>query len=256
MNNIIDTVIIPAAGAGKRIKEQLDITYSKEMILVNNKPCIRYIIDEAIASGIKNIIVIVHESKKDLITYLNSLKLDINLTISFQNTQNGIAKAIYSAKQYINTNYFGVMLGDDVFTPSKIVFKQLLKLFNKNNQNVIGVLEIADVNLIKKYSSMKIESLVGNTFKILDIIEKPQEDEIYSMYASQGRYIFSKNIFSVIEKQNTGINNEFQLTDSIRLLLKEEPCAGLILDGIHYDFGSIDGLKQALRNRINFNIKK
>jgi len=237
--NKITSCVIAAAGKGLRVKEYLN-GLSKEMIPVNNIPAIKYLIDEALSTSIKKVYVVVHKEKKDLINYLNSLIKDgYPITLTFQEIQNGISGALYTCKDLIKEEYFSLFLGDDLFLGINAI-KQLINTFNKTNSNVIGIRRVLKKN-IHLYSSLKLERVSNNTFKCLDIIEKPQ-DTYFSSYSTCGRYILSKEVFSIIAKYIDNVADELGITEIIKELIPN--VYARILKGERLDMGLIDDIRK------------
>lgn len=259
----ITKAVIPVAGLGTRF---LPITKSvpKEMLPIVDKPILSYIIDECIESGITDILLITSPYKKviedyfdqnyelakrleekDKVTELESLNTkpkNVNIYFIRQGEPQGSGHAINLAKTFVGNDSFAVLYGDDIMKSKTPALKQLIEVHEKTSANVIGCLEIPR-ELSPKYGMIEFENQVDN--KIKTIIEKPPVEESPSNYAGLGRYIVSSNVFSILETLNRGVGNEYQFTDAMKELMKQENFYACILDATYYDTGSKIGYLKA-----------
>lgn len=248
--------VIPVAGMGTRF---LPITKSipKEMLPIYDKPTIDYIIDEAIDSGIEEILLITSSYKKTIEDYFDrSFELEKRLEKSGkitlaekvkkigtkvkvfyirQGEPMGSAHAISLAKNFINNEPFAVLYGDDLMMYETPVLRQLIDMYEKYDSNIIGVKEV-DKDIVDRYGIVEYEDI--ETRKIKTIIEKPSIENAPSTSAGLGRYIVKPEIFDEIEKLEVGINGEYQFTDAMLNLMKYEDFYACMFDGKYFDTGN------------------
>ena len=256
--------IIPVAGLGTRF---LPITKSvpKEMLPIVDKPTLQYIIEEAVNSGIEEILLITSPYKKCIEDHFDrSYELESRLIkngklkeakmvedisklakIFFirQGEPLGSAHAISLAKEFVGNESFAILYGDDVMYSDNIpVLKQLIDKHKENNASIIGCLEV-DKNIVNRYGIIKYKD--NDINKIESIIEKPDIESAPSNLAGLGRYILNPEIFDYIEKLNPGKNDEYQLTDAMQEMMKKHEYEVCKIDGIYYDRGSKEGYFRA-----------
>ena len=239
MRKMIKLAIIPAAGKGTRLRP-LTTAIPKEMLHVAGKPVIEYVIENVRDAGIEDVIVVTGYQKHAILDYLGSgSKLGVKIAYAVQDELSGLAHAVYSARHIVKDNSFLVMLGDNILRPKSFV-KDLINFHIKSKSTAtIGVLEVEDVS---RYGIVKINP----EGKVLDLVEKPNPEQAPSNLAIAGIYVFEPIIFNAIEKTKPGAKNEYQLTDSIKILLQEGyPVYALKLNGIHIDCGTIEDLVKA-----------
>lgn len=261
----IKKAIIPAGGLGTRF---LPATKSqpKEMLPIIDKPTIQYIIEEAVESGIEDILIVTNRTKKAIEDYFDkSVELEseleqkgeeelLNIVKKISDIANvyyirqkepkGLGDAILTAKSFIGNNPFAVLLGDDVITSKIPVLKQMIDVYQKYQSSIIGVQNVnwKDVN---KYGIISGEFLEDRIFKVEDMLEKPQRCDAPSNLAILGRYIITPEIFSILENQQAGLGGEIQLTDSLSKLAKIRPIYSYNFVGKRYDIGNKLGFLQA-----------
>ena len=268
----IRKAVIPAAGLGTRF---LPITKSmpKEMLPIIDKPVIHYVVQEAIQSGIEDIIIITGRGKRSIEDYFDaSPELELHLQrfgkqsplgeleeiSSFegihyirQKDPLGLGHAILRAKKHIDESPFAVLLGDDIIANSTPCTAQLMKVYENTSQSVLSIERIPDEKL-SSYGIIKGSELEKNLYKIEDIVEKPQKESAPSNLGAVGRYIFTPTIFECLEKTQKGFGNEIQLTDAIRILLQKEDVYGYQFEGKRYDTGDRIGYLETV---IDFALK-
>jgi len=231
--------VIPAAGRGTRL-EPITLAIPKEMLMVGDKAVIEYVIDAMKQVGITDITVVVGWRKHAILDYLGSgERLGVKLTYVVQDQRDGLAKAVYAGKNVTHDEPFLVVLGDNFFYP-KTFLKDILSFHNENKADAtIGVAEIEDTT---RHGIIK----PGDDNRIIDLIEKPKPSDAPSKLGCIGIYIFKPSIFDAIEKTKPGFNNEYQLTDAIKILVekKHKVCYRKI-KGKHIDIGTIEDLKKA-----------
>jgi UTP--glucose-1-phosphate uridylyltransferase len=253
----IRKAIIPAAGLGTRF---LPVTKSmpKEMLPIIDKPVIHYVVEEAVDAGIEDIIIITGRGKRAIEDYFDaSPELEMRLKdqkkieqlkqlkeisdfpgIHYvrQKEPMGLGDAILKAEKHIGNEPFAVLLGDDIIVNSQSCTGQLMSVFSRFQKSVISI-ELLPPEKISSYGIIKGSEIEPDIFAIQDIIEKPTPDSAPSNMGAVGRYIFVPEIFDCLKRTSPGVGNEIQLTDAIRLLLKEQPVYAYKFRGKRYDTG-------------------
>jgi UTP--glucose-1-phosphate uridylyltransferase len=255
-------VVIPAAGLGTRLLPATK-AQPKEMLPVIDKPAIQYVVEEAVASGIKDILIITGRGKRAIedhfdraveleyilekkgkLKELKEIKLISEMANIFyvrQKEQLGLGHAVLCAKEHINEESFAVMLGDDLIINSKPCLKQLIEVYQKKNASIIAI-EPVPKDKVNRYGIIKGTKVEDNLFEIEDIMEKPDPDSAPSNLAAIGRYILTPRIFQCLEETGPGVGGEIQLTDAIKLLLSKEKVYAYQFSGKRYDIGSKEDL--------------
>ena len=262
----ITRAVIPAAGLGTRFLPATKAT-PKEMLPIVDKPTIQYIVEEALASGIEDILIITGRSKRAIEDHFDrSIELELNLSekgkeewldmvrsisdirVHYirQKEPRGLGHAILCAKQFIGNEPFAVLLGDDVvYNDKRPALRQLIDVYEKTGASVLGVQEVPR----EKVSSYGIVAARGTrdprTFAVADMVEKPPVNEAPSNMAVLGRYIITPEIFELLEHTNPGAGGEIQLTDGLRSLLKIQPVYAYNIEGRRYDVGDKEGFLEA-----------
>ena len=254
---MIKKAVIPAAGLGTRF---LPATKSmpKEMLPLLNKPAIQFVVEEAIASGIEDILIITGRGKRAIEDYFDSspeleshllqnekyelLKevKDIsslaNIYYVRQKEPKGLGDAILKAEKHVGDEPFAVLLGDDIIKGNVPCIKQLTNLFEKYNKSIIAVEEVPKEK-VSSYGMIKGREIEDLTYLIEDIIEKPDVEETPSNIATVGRYVLAPEIFDCIKETKPGSGNEIQLTDSIRILKAQQEVYAYKFQGKRHDVG-------------------
>ena len=259
--------IIPAAGLGTRLLPNTK-SIPKEMLPLVDKPVIQYIVEEAVAAGIEEILIITNRGKtpiEDYFDYAPDLeerlladgKEDEARTVRAvadmadvffvrQKETKGLGHAIWRAKNVVHGAPFGILLGDDIMLSKQPVLHQLVEAAEANACSAIAVREVPD-ELIVKYSSVKLEEQLGErVYRISDMNEKPTLEEKLSQYAILGRYVLTPGIFDILEHTPPGRNNEIQLTDAMRTLCRREPMCAVDFEGRRYDTGNLKGYLESI----------
>ena len=222
--------VIPAAGFGTRF---LPATKSqpKEMLPIVDKPTLQYIIEEAIESGIEEILIITGRSKKSIEDHFDkSVELEleleqkgktemlemvqqisnmVNIHYIRQKEPKGLGHAIYCAKSFIGNDPFAVLLGDDIVDSETPCLKQLIGAYNEYKTSILGVQEVAKEDT-DKYGILDCKHIEDRVYKVKDMVEKPNVDEAPSNIAILGRYIITPAIFEILENQEPGKGGEIQ----------------------------------------------
>ena len=265
--------IIPAAGLGTRLLPNTK-SIPKEMLPLVDKPVIQYIVEEAVAAGVEQILIITNRGKNPIEDYfdyapdleerlLQDGKKDearvvrrvadmADVFFLRQKETKGLGHAIWRAKSFVGDEPFGILLGDDIMLSEKPVLKQLVEAAEANSCSAIAVREVPD-ELIVKYSSVKLEEKLGDrVYRISDMNEKPTLAEKLSQYAILGRYVLTPAIFDILEHTAPGRNNEIQLTDGMKELVHREPMCAVDFEGRRYDTGNLKGYLESI---IDFALK-
>ena len=261
----IRKAVIPAAGLGKRV---LPATKSmpKEMLPIVDKPAIQYIVEEAVKSGIEDILIIVSRGKttvedhfdrspeleKRLIetgkneVYENMKYISKMANICFvrQQKQQGLGHAILQAKSFVGNEPFAVLYGDDVIIGENPVCGQLCRAYEEFGLGTVGMKEVSE-DAIQKYSSLKTLLIKDNIYSVTDMIEKPTKDKILSLYSILGRCVLPPEIFNILENTPAGAGNEIQLTDAMKVLATTTGMLGVDFIGKRYDMGNKLGILEA-----------
>lgn len=267
----IRKLIIPAAGWGTRFLPVTKIIH-KELIPVLNRPAIDYLVDEALDSGIEEVLIIVSDRKKNLLNYFKVDKdLEVELAsknktelltkvkqtnrekyikVVIQKQQHGLGHALACAKDFIKNEPFAVILGDDLIKSKVPAIKQMMDFYYANNGvNILGVQEVEARN-VHKYGIVKPldESQRNNkSFEIADAVEKPKLEDAPSHKAILGRYIFNPEILDILSKIKYDGKNEIQLVDAFKELWDKynQKIYAFEFEGTRYDLGSMEGFVKA-----------
>ena len=251
-------VVIPAAGMGTRFLPATK-AQPKEMLPVVDKPAIQYVVEEAVESGMTDIIIITGRGKRAIEDHFDkSYELEHKLRESGnkealeevqriasmadifyirQKEQLGLGHAILCAKKHVGNEPFAVMLGDDIVVNEKPCIGQLVDVHEDYRASVVGV-EKVPASKISRYGVISGKRVKNNIFKIDDLIEKPSPSEAPSDLAIIGRYVFEPEIFTYLERIGPGKGGEYQLTDAMRLLCRKKGLYGLRFSGRRFDIGS------------------
>lgn len=262
----ITKAVIPAAGLGTRV---LPATKSmpKEMLPIVDKPAIQYIVEEAVNSGITDILIITNRGKSviedhfdrsvsleavlergrkvDMLKSIENIHKLANISYIRQIETKGLGHAVSRAKTFVGNDPFVVMYGDDVIIGDKPATAELISAYGEFGKGVLGIKKVAE-NEIYKYSSLKVENIHDNVFKCTDMIEKPQTPEaVLSCYSILGRCVLPPEIFDILENTKPGAGGEIQLTDAMRELATTCGMAAVEYSGKRYDMGNKLGILQA-----------
>ncbi|WP_191566665.1 UTP--glucose-1-phosphate uridylyltransferase GalU [Metabacillus idriensis] len=255
--------IIPAAGLGTRFLPATK-AMPKEMLPIVDKPTIQYIIEEAIESGIEDLIIVTGKGKRAIEDHfdhnfeleqnlIEKEKYDllekvrhssgINLHYIRQKEPKGLGHAVWCARRFIGNEPFAVLLGDDIVQAETPCLKQLINEYDKTGSSVIGVQTVSD-NQTHRYGIIDPLSKEGKLYQVNKFVEKPKQGTAPSNLAIMGRYILTPDIFDLLEKQETGAGGEIQLTDAIQSLNEQQNVYAFDFDGTRYDVGEKFGFIQ------------
>ncbi len=257
--------VIPAAGLGTRFLPATK-AQPKEMLPIVDKPTIQYIVEEAVAAGIEDIIIISGRGKRAIEDHFdksyeleNMLKqknklamLEVvenisklaNIYYVRQKEPKGLGHAIYRAKSFIGNEPFAVMLGDDIVRSEVPCIGQMINKYNEFGNSVIGLQKV-DISDVSSYGVIGGEQVADRLYNIKEMVEKPAIKDAPSNLAIKGRYIINPEIFGCIERTKPGKNDEIQLTDALAMLLENQKIYGYEFKGKRYDVGNKLGFLKA-----------
>ncbi|PLT31780.1 UTP--glucose-1-phosphate uridylyltransferase GalU [Peribacillus deserti] len=265
--------IIPAAGLGTRFLPATK-AMPKEMLPIVDKPTIQYIVEEAIESGIEDIIIVTGKGKRAIEDHFdNSFELEQNLLekgkfellnevqksskmvdIHYirQKEAKGLGHAIWCARKFIGNEPFAVLLGDDIVQADKPCLKQMIDQYDRFRASIIGVQKVPEEE-VSRYGVVDGEEIHERLYSVTDLIEKPKVEDAPSNLAIMGRYILSPRIFEILQHQKPGAGGEIQLTDAIAELNRYESVYAYNFNGKRYDVGEKLGfikttIEMALQN--------
>lgn len=253
----IRKAIIPAAGLGTRFLPATK-AMPKEMLPIVDKPTIQYIIEEAVASGIEDIIIVTGKGKRAIEDHFDSsFELEHNLAekgkwglleevrkpsemadIHYirQKEPKGLGHAIWCARKFIGDEPFAVLLGDDIVESTVPCLKQMMDVFNTYQSTVVGVQPVPWEE-VDRYGIVDGRKKAERIYETTRLVEKPAGDEAPSNLAIMGRYILPSSIFALLEGQQAGKNGEIQLTDALSTLARIEPIVAYQFEGKRHDVG-------------------
>ncbi|MBR6452571.1 MAG: UTP--glucose-1-phosphate uridylyltransferase GalU [Lachnospiraceae bacterium] len=257
--------IIPAAGLGTRFLPATK-AQPKEMLPIVDKPTIQYIIEEAVASGIEDIIIVTGRNKRSIEDHFDkSIELELELErggkqellemvrdisdmadIHYirQKEPRGLGHAILTAKHFVGNEPFAVLLGDDVVVARKPCLAQMIEVYGEYKTSVLGVQRVPH-EVVNKYGIVDCKGIDDRVYKVRDLVEKPRVEDAPSDIAILGRYIITPTIFSYLETQDAGTGGEIQLTDALKRMACDEAMYAYDFKGHRYDVGTKCGFLQA-----------
>jgi UTP--glucose-1-phosphate uridylyltransferase len=271
----IRKAIIPAAGLGTRFLPATK-ALPKEMLPIVDKPTIQYIVEEAVASGIEDIIIISGRGKRSIEDYfdqsyeLEDALLKKNKQLLFDEVQKisslanihyirqkepkGLGHAIYCARSFVGDEPFAVLLGDDIVKSSKPCLKQLIDVFNRYHSSIVGVQQVLE-DEVSKYGIIKPKGseIDENVINIETLVEKPKKEEAPSRFAIMGRYVLRPEIFDILKDLPPDSGGEIQLTDAINKMNYSQAVYAYQFHGQRYDIGNKVGF---IRATIDFALQR
>lgn len=261
--------VIPAAGLGTRVLPASK-AMPKEMLPIVDKPAIQYIVEEAVASGITDILIITSRGKTTVEDHFDrapelearllasgkqavhdeivGISKLANITYIRQKETKGLGHAVLCAKTFVGNEPFAVLYGDDVIIGGeKPACKELCEAYEKYGKGVAGIKPVP-MDQISKYCSLKVEDMGDEQgiLKVTDMVEKPMPTQVMSNYSILGRVVLPPEIFPILEKTAPGANGEIQLTDAMKVLAQTEGMVGRQFSGDRYDMGNKFGILQAI----------
>ena len=262
----IRKAVIPAAGLGTRVLPATK-AMPKEMLPIVDKPAIQYIVEEAVAAGIEEILIITGRGKGIMEDHFDhAFELERNLEANPAKAQmleqclgianmadifflrqqetKGLGHAILKAKPFTADEPFVVLYGDDVIMGEDPVAAQLIRAYGETGRPCVGIKEVSR-EAIRKYSSMKCTRIKDNLYDITDMIEKPAPGQEFSLYSILGRCLLTPDIYPLLENTAPGAGGEIQLTDAMAVIARTGGMTGVDFTGKRYDMGSKLGVMQA-----------
>lgn len=268
----IKKAVIPVAGFGTRLLPATK-AQPKEMLPVVDKPAVQYVVEEAVNSGIEELLLVTGRNKRaiedyfdyaielereleekgktDLLNVVRNVSEMVSIYYVRQKVANGLGDAIYHAKGFISDEPFGVLLADDIIDSSKPCLKQMINVYKSYPGIILAVMKvpIKDTNL---YGIIKGNKIDDRLYEVEDLVEKPNPMEAPSNIAIVGRYILMPSIFESLENTKAGKNGEVQITDAIRNLLIKEKIYAYEFEGARFDVGEKLGY---LKANVSFALK-
>lgn len=262
----ITKAVIPAAGLGTRVLPASK-SVPKEMLNIVDKPAIQYIVEEAVAAGITDILIITNrgksaienhfdhsfeletqlskkDDKADLLAQVQAVAKLANIYFIRQKETKGLGDAVLCAKAFVGNEPFAVLYGDDVIVGEIPVTKQLIDAYNKYAMSAVGV-KLVPLDQIQKYCSLAVTPRADGSLLCTDMVEKPAPHQVMSPYAILGRCVLTPDIFDILEHTPKGAGDEIQLTDAMKILAQKKGMTAVDFVGQRYDLGSKLGILKA-----------
>ena len=260
----VTKAVIPAAGLGTRFLPATK-AQPKEMLPVVDRPSIQYVVEEAVAAGIDDILIITGRNKRSLedhfdrnfelehflaekgkfddLAEVQALADLADIHYVRQGEPLGLGHAVSVARKHVGDNPFVVLLGDDIMHHDTHLLRDMIRNYEQSGASTVALMAV-EPSEISSYGCAAAENREGNLCQISDVVEKPKPEDAPSNLAIVGRYLFTPGIFDALQHVEPGVGGEIQLTDAIALLLKEEPVMGLIFEEGRFDIGKkIDYLR-------------
>ncbi len=264
MNGPVRKAVIPAAGLGTRFLPATK-AMPKEMLPVVDRPSIQYVVEEAVAAGLDDIIIITGRNKRSLEDHFDrNVELENQLSAKGkiddleqvkaladladihyvrQGEPLGLGHAVSMAAKHVGDHPFVVLLGDDIMHHNSTLLPDMIANYRATGASTVALMEVLPAD-ISAYGCAAPEDRSATTCRIVDVVEKPKAEDAPSNLAIVGRYLFTPGIFEALSHVEPGVGGEIQLTDAIALLIKEEPVMGMIFDEGRFDIGKkIDYLR-------------
>ncbi|MGE7602893.1 UTP--glucose-1-phosphate uridylyltransferase GalU [Peribacillus sp. NPDC097675] len=260
----IRKAIIPAAGLGTRFLPATK-AMPKEMLPIVDKPTIQYIVEEAIESGIEDIIIVTGKGKRAIEDHFDhSFELEQNLfqkgkfdllkevqkssklvDIHYirQKEPKGLGHAVWCARKFIGDEPFAVLLGDDIVDAQKPCLQQMIEQYEMSKASILGVQKVSNEE-VSRYGIIEANEIGNRLYNVTSLVEKPKQEDAPSNLAIMGRYILNPEIFKILGDQPPGAGDEIQLTDAISRLNEYESVYAYDFEGIRYDVGEKIGFIQ------------
>ncbi|WP_404455309.1 UTP--glucose-1-phosphate uridylyltransferase GalU [Oceanobacillus kapialis] len=268
----VKKAIIPAAGLGTRFLPATK-AMPKEMLPIVDKPTIQYIVEEAIESGIEDIIIVTGKGKRAIEDHFDhNFELEDNLIkkekfellekvnhassvdIHYirQKDPKGLGHAVWCARKFIGNEPFAVLLGDDIVRAETPGLKQLIQQYEETQQSIVGVQQVPGSET-HRYGIVDPSTIEGRRYQVSNFVEKPKQGSAPSNLAIMGRYVFTPEIFDFLDMQQIGAGGEIQLTDAIQMLNELQKVYAYDFEGKRYDVGEKLGfvktnIEMALKN--------
>ena len=263
--NKVKKAVIPAAGLGTRVLPASK-SMPKEMLPIVDKPAIQYIVEEAAAAGIEDILIITNRGKGVIEDHFDhSIELEERLAASGktemleevqrlshlanihyirQRETKGLGHAVACARAFVGNEPFAVLYGDDVIIGKNSACGQLCRVYEEFGQSVVGIKEVTPEQVLR-YCSLAVEPVHDNIYRVSDMIEKPKPEQVISLFAILGRCVLTPDVFDILDRTAPGAGGEIQLTDAMRELARAGRMMGIDYEGTRYDMGNKLGILQA-----------
>ncbi len=263
--NKVKKAVIPAAGLGTRVLPASK-SMPKEMLPIVDKPAIQYIVEEAAAAGIEDILIITNRGKGIIEDHFDhSIELEERLAASGktemldevqrlshlanihyirQRETKGLGHAVACARAFVGNEPFAVLYGDDVIIGKNSACGQLCRVYEEFGQSVVGIKEVTPEQVLR-YCSLAVEPVHDNIYRVSDMIEKPKPEQVISLFAILGRCVLTPDVFDILDRTAPGAGGEIQLTDAMRELARAGRMMGIDYEGTRYDMGNKLGILQA-----------
>lgn len=245
---VVRTVVIPAAGMGTRFLPATRVT-PKELLPIYDTPAIQFVIDEAIAAGVERVIIVTSRAKPSIENYASVASTEkVAVSVVYQDSPLGLGHAVGCARQAVGDEPFLVMLPDEIMGDASLT-KELIAHFEKSGKSTIGLKTVSPAE-VSSYGNVKVADLadgIGTKIvEILQVVEKPKPAEAVSDIVIIGRYVLAPGVFDHLEAIKPSANGEFQLTDALALLARDNQLVGIVSDITRYDTGTPMGLLRAV----------
>lgn len=261
----VKKAVFPVAGLGTRFLPATKAS-PKEMLPLIDKPLVQYVVEEAVAAGIEQILFVTGRNKRsiedhfDISFELESILADkgknnelslmreiadlVDIFYTRQKQALGLGHAVLCARDFVGNEPFAVLLGDDIIDAETPCLKQLLDVYRKYRGTVLAMEKVPMAN-ISSYGCVQANQIYKQVFEVTDLVEKPRPEEAPSDMAIIGRYVLTPEIFPILERQQPGKGGEIQLTDAILQLSKDEAIYGCLFEGKRHDCGDKMGFLKA-----------
>jgi len=265
--------VFPAAGLGTRFLPATK-AQPKEMLPLVDKPIIQYGVEEAVASGIDQIIVVTGRDKRAIVDHFDiSFELEhylkdrgktkelqvvrkisdmVDITYIHQKEPLGLGHAVLMAKDVVGNDPFAVFLADDIIRSRTPCIRQMMDVYEERQASVLALQQVAE-DQVSRYGIVRVASSQGRVHEVVDMVEKPEPARAPSNLAILGRYVLKPTIFGILETTHEGVGGEIQLTDALRTMAQQEKVLGLEFDGTYYDVGTVPGF---LKTSIAFALER
>jgi UTP--glucose-1-phosphate uridylyltransferase len=272
MTTRIVKAVFPAAGLGTRFLPATKAS-PKEMLALVDKPLIQYVVEEAVASGIEEIVLVTGRGKRAIEDHFDvafELEEDLKakgkhkLLSEVQRIANlvtfcyirqkkalGLGHAVLTAKLVVGNEPFAVLLGDDIIDADVPALKQMMGVYKRYPSTILAIQKVPR-SQTQHYGIIDAKKIENGVYLVKDLVEKPSPDKAPSNLAIIGRYILTPGIFSALEKTTPGKGDEIQLTDGLRLLMEDQPIYAYEVEGVRYDAGDKLGF---LKATVEFGLK-
>lgn len=261
----VKKAVIPAAGLGTRVLPASK-SMPKEMLPIVDKPAIQYIVEEAVASGIEDILIITNRGKDVIEDHFDhSVELEqrlesgnklealqtvrelanmANIHFIRQRETRGLGHAVSCARAFVGNEPFAVLYGDDVIIGDDPACGQLCRVFEQYGRSVVGIKEVTPEQVLR-YCSLAVSKEHDNVYTVSDMIEKPAPEQVLSLFSILGRCVLTPDVFDILDHTPPGTGGEIQLTDAMRVMAQNGNMMGVDYVGKRYDMGNKLGILQA-----------